>query len=285
MISKDPNFLNNRLSQLKKSVLNKNTEDIRPNQTPHRITFQSKQDNEISNSGRKIIRYSIGDRKKNNDYTEELHRDYTKERAFPSQNNNYTEYSRQTNTVKAHNPHKMFSTVVKDNRMENDFQPSRVDYKTTYLPQKSAYQSNLDGPRVVRVNNSNLGSFKGRLENEPSKKPNYKFQMPQSNILDSLNKNAFMDKYKLNMADDLNGRMQECQEVNRRLEEEIANLKKALDSEKRKTEDVAKMCQEELIEAKGREEDSIKGIKNIEREKNEQVQHIRHQDEHNYKVT
>ena len=239
----------------------------------------------MQDNSRRIIRYSIGDRKKSNDYTEELHRNYNGNQQFKSQRNNYADFSQPVESFKPYKKAPIYATTINEHRVENDFRPSRVDYKTAYVPQKSVYQSNLDGPRVVRVNNSNFGSFKGRTVNNPSKKHDYQFRMPQSNIIDNINKNAFMDKYKINMADDLNGRMQECTEVNRRLEEEISNLKKALETEKRKTEEVVQMCQQELEEAKVREEETIKGIKNIERENNERLFLMKQHDERNYEVT
>jgi hypothetical protein len=103
-------------------------------------------------------------------------------------------------------------------------------------------------------------------------------------VLDNISKNAFMDRYKINMTDDLNGKMNECQEVNKKLESDMNTLKRTLETEKIRTQEVAKGCQNELNETKQRHQDAVEQLKSTEKHNYQLIDSIKNQETRNYDV-
>ena len=309
MISRDPNFINNKLSQLKNSVLNKNDGTVREGNQSHRVQYKSRQENDFGDSNRKVIRYSSGERRNDgNEYREEIHHRLGESR--PVTENVRIDYSKYTSEIPKTTYSKPFHTTqLNDQFQRMNLNDPRNGTKTYYNPKTDVYSSNLDGPRVINTktmttNYKDLGGTytKGNVYNTtytPAKKiqketyvsknpismTNYQVNVNSGPVLDNISKNAFMDRYKINMADDLNGKMTECQDVNKKLESDINSLKKTLEMEKMRTQEVAKGCQTELNETKARHQDAVAHLKNTEKQNYQLIDSIKNQEAKNYDVS
>ena len=309
MISKDQNFISNKLTELKKSVLNKNDGTARSGNQSQRVQFQSRQDNAFEDSNRKVIRYSIGERKNGgNEYAEEIHHRFGgNQMPTESVKVDYSKYTR-TENPKTNYDKPLYTTQLNDQFRRMDLNQQKSGTKTYYNSKPDVYSSNLDGPRVInaKTKTTNYKDIGGTYTNgglynttyspakrvqtdtyvrrEPMNMTNYQVNVNTTPVLDNISKNAFMERYKINMADDLNGKMAECQEVNKKLESDINNLKRTLETEKIRTQEVHKACQDELGETQKRHQDAMAHLKDTEKQNYQIIDNIKSQEARNYDV-
>lgn len=310
-MSKDPNYISNKLSELKKTALQSNDERIRMANptTSNQYSMRANGYNDISD-GRQgnlsLAKQNIGGNVIDSDINNiRTRKDYTNQPNTISLDDYKQRLERDNPTGSAYKE----SYRVIDNTKKYEPTSPKVTYKSfTNIPNENGYRNYTDEPRVIKARNVQTpnvnNTYMDAKNNYTDINANYigtsikpsnsysvdKFRQTtpmasyESTALKNLAATGLMDRYKVNMTEDLNGRLQECTEINRKLASEINELKRALEAEKVKTKEVEKMCIEDLQETRGREQEAQKDLSDIERKHQDRIKTIKKHEDLSYNV-
>ena len=312
MASRDPNFISNKLSELKRSALQQNSESHQM-ASPYRATqYNAKQYGYGDDNGAKKVTYSMGRSDYGGGGVEQDARVPRMQRDYPAQSNAITldEYKRRLEQDNYGGSGKKETYLMGDSAKKYDTNPQRVAYTSYgYEPATNTYKSNIDEPRVVRARNvqtptasnlyDNLGhyynggnvSYGGMANRQAQSYSVDKFKQtapvtyPNTSVMHNNTATALADRYKVNMTDDLNGRLQECSEINRKLRNEVDQLKRTFEAEKTKVAEIEKMCQDDLEDVRKREREVNYEFEDMQKRQREKAYAIKKHEEQSSNVS
>jgi len=311
MTSKDSNYISNKLSELKRTALQTNDDRVRMANPTVTTQYISKQGGVSTVNDTRQVTYSVnrqvlgGSEVENEITVTRVRKDY------PTQPSSIglEDYKSKLNQDISYGSGQKETYRITESPFRYETSPPKVTYKSyTNTPIANNYTTTLDEPRVVRARNVQTPVLNNNYDTSSTNyigtnlnyigttaKPYQSYSVDKfkqtapiltqdTSYLKNMTATALTDRYKVNMAEDLNVRLQECSDINRRLSSEVDQLKRAFEAEKMKNTEVDKMCREDLGEAKKREQETQKEWEEMERRRQDKLLMIKKHDDKAYTV-
>lgn len=311
MTSKDPNFISNKLSELKRTALQQNVEGQRMANPVMTTQYISRPVTQTDWDDNKRVTYSVSRPNLGGSVLEEEITTTRVKKEYPAQPTTITleDYKRKLEGESYLGSGQKDIYRLDDPLRRLETSPPKVSYKSyTTTPVTNAYRTTIDEPRVVKArniqtptvntvydgySNNYSGTNATYLGTNPRPAHSYsvdkfKTSLPVNTYdtfgLKNLGKPSQTERYKVNMAEDLNVRLQECSDINRKLTGEVDQLKRALEAERAKTTEIDHMCREDFEEVKHREQEVRKEWETMEDRHQEKIHMIKKYEDQSYNL-
>lgn len=312
MMSKDPNFISNKLNELKRTALQQNAEGQRMANPGITTQYISRPLSTTDGHNLNGVTYSVSRPVLGGSFTEDDMAPTRIRKEYQAQPATITleEYKRKLDRESSIGSGKKETYRVNEQVRRTEYSPPKVSYKSyTTTPMQNGYKPTIDEPRVIKSRNvltpnvhtvyegmsnnyaaptvSYMGTSTRPLQSYSVEKFRQTAPVIQDDVslLKNIGRTALNERYKVNMAEDLNSRLQDCSDVNRKLVSEVEQLRRALEAERAKTEDIDKMCRDDFNEVKKREQEARKEWESMEGKHQERIQMIKRHEEKSYNVS